>query len=98
MKALIQKSTGKLLEAQSFPDKGTMISNAVAGGYSKSDLEEREVTQEELRVLIAGHDTPEMIADRELKQLVEAKKDELATNALIADGVLVTKDGKIEKK
>ena len=47
----IQKSTGKLVDSASTTTPGTMISN-MKQYYTESDLEEKEVTQEEFRALL----------------------------------------------
>jgi len=48
----IEKSTGKLIEMQSFAIKGTLILNAVNAGYMKSEIEEKEITETELQSII----------------------------------------------
>ena len=48
----IQKSTGKMIESQSNATNGTMIQNALQYGYTESDLEEKEVSEVEHKILI----------------------------------------------
>ena len=48
MRVCIEKSTGRLIESQSHAREGTLLQNALNTGYNEADIEEKEVTQEEL--------------------------------------------------
>ena len=52
MRVCLRKSDGAFIEAQSHATAGTLIANAVAAGYSASDIEEREVTAAECLALM----------------------------------------------
>ncbi len=52
MKACIQISTGKLIEAQSDAGDATLIANAIAAGYIANDLQVRIVSPAQLQALI----------------------------------------------
>jgi hypothetical protein len=58
MRVCIEKSTGKLVESQAHATEGTMIQNALQYGYLESDLEEKEVTQEEYIALLESQPMP----------------------------------------
>src|SRR5665647_141725 len=45
------KATGKIIEMQSDATEGTLIRNAVGAGYAESDIEEKEVTNAEYKLL-----------------------------------------------
>ena len=47
----LEKSTGKLLEYQSFATPGTLTANAISAGYSADQVEEKEVTETEWKVI-----------------------------------------------
>ena len=49
MRICTQKSTGRFLEMQSDATEGTLIQNAINGGFDVSDLEEKTITEEEFK-------------------------------------------------
>jgi hypothetical protein len=51
MRICVQKSTGKLIEAQGKATPGTLLANATAAGYAADDIEEKVVTDAEFAVL-----------------------------------------------
>lgn len=58
MKICIEKPTNKLIEMQSDATAGTLIQNAVNAGYAESEIEEREVTQEEFQAILDAQPKP----------------------------------------
>lgn len=58
MRISIQKSTGRVVEMQSHATPGTLAKNAVAAGFKKADVEEREVTPEEYYALVEEQRPP----------------------------------------
>ena len=51
MNALINKSTGFLIEAQEYATEATLIQNAISSGFSAEDVEVRVMTDEEIQTL-----------------------------------------------
>ena len=51
MNALINKSTGFLIEAQENATEATLIQNAISSGFSAEDVEVRVMTEEEIQTL-----------------------------------------------
>ena len=51
MNALINKSTGFLIEAQEYATEATLIQNAISSGFSAEDVEVRVMTEEEIQTL-----------------------------------------------
>lgn len=52
MRICVVKATNKLLEMQSDATPGTLIQNAVNAGFNVTDIEEREVTEEEYKLIL----------------------------------------------
>lgn len=50
---LIRISDGRLIEAQSSATRGTLMGNALAAGMRRDEVEEREVTLQEMEDAIA---------------------------------------------
>lgn len=48
----VRKSDGKLVEYQPAAREGTLIRNAVEGGYSADDVEEKDLSDVEARSLV----------------------------------------------
>lgn len=72
MRVCLEKSTGILIEMQTFGRKGTLIENAVNSGYSEKDIEEKEVTEEEYQVILDNQPKPiEHNIDMELEEAIE---------------------------
>lgn len=67
MKACFQVSTGKFLEAQSDPNSGTMIANAILAGYPKDDLIEREISADDFAKLIAPPSSTAIVTPRQAR-------------------------------
>lgn len=65
MRVSIDKKTGELIEMQSDATEGTLLKNAQAMGL---DAEEREVTEEEFKELLAAQPVPPR--DPTLKELM----------------------------
>ena len=73
---------GKLIEMQSHATEGTLINNAIAVGYSKEDITEREISNAEWTVMVAAQPKP-----------VEVKsKVDILTKALITKGTITQED------
>jgi len=53
MRICTEKSTGKILEMQSYATEGTLIQNAVNAGYVLTDVEEKVITNAEWATLNA---------------------------------------------
>jgi len=53
MRAIFEISTGKLIEAADYVTEGSLTATAIENGYAADNLEEREITQEELQDLLA---------------------------------------------
>jgi len=51
MRICTQKSTGRFLEMQSDATQGTLIQNAINGGFDAEDLEEKIITEEEFKTI-----------------------------------------------
>lgn len=54
MRVCVVKANNQLIEMQSNATEGTLLQNAISSGYSADDVEEREVTGEEYRVIISN--------------------------------------------
>ena len=75
MRICIHKATKRIIEMQSHATEGTLIQNAINGGYSPADIEEREVDE-------AGYEAakavgPQWIAEQQAavdKAAVQAAK------------------------
>lgn len=56
MRVCIEKSTGKLIEAQSGGSKllhlGTLLQNAIGAGYKKEDVEVKYITKAEFEAIM----------------------------------------------
>lgn len=57
MKAIFRISDNKLIEAQSNASSDTLITNAIRYGYDITDMEVRDITDSELKILLAS-ETP----------------------------------------
>ena len=53
MRICKEKSTGKILEMQSYATEGTLVQNAVNAGYVAEDVEEKIITNAEWATLNA---------------------------------------------
>jgi hypothetical protein len=53
MRICTEKSTGKILEMQSYATEGTLVQNAVNAGYVAEDVEEKVITNAEWATLNA---------------------------------------------
>lgn len=76
MVVCIHRPTGKLVEAQSCPTPGTLISNNRAY-YPEEEMEEREATQEEFEALLlaANPAPPALDPVDKLKAFLAANPD-----------------------
>lgn len=54
MRVCVLKSNNRLLEMQSDARAGTLTANALLAGFAQSEIEEREVTQQEYEALMAA--------------------------------------------
>ena len=75
MRICTQKSTGRFLEMQSDATKGTLIQNAINGGFDASDLEEKTITEEEFKTITLTFPAEKQIT---LAEQILSNPDELA--------------------
>lgn len=68
--AVFHKSTGEPIEFQSSPRPGTCIENAIAVGFRRDDLEEREISLEEFFALIPKTQNPPRLSIDDLADLL----------------------------
>ena len=71
----IVKATGKLIEYQGSADAGTLISNAVNGGYVANEIEERVVTPDEWAII--KEDQIDKPAKEKKKEEKKREKDKI---------------------
>ena len=101
MRICIHKATKRIIEMQSDATAGTLIQNAVNGGYLPADIEEKEVDEAGYEAAKA-QDTIEIAAKAAQEDqaavdgLVNQKMKDLAITELKKEGKLDA-DGKIPK-
>jgi len=100
----IERTTGKLIESQSggktHPDPkvnnakyalsclDTLTKNAINAGYKEEDIEVKFITDEEFQAIMDAIPLPEPTEEQLIEAKIEAKKRELAIEALQKSGEL----------
>ena len=75
MRVLIRKSDNLLIEEQSSATAGTLIQNALNYGFKETEVEEKEVTIEEFKLILDSQPKPKQPltpSDRERLEALEA--------------------------
>lgn len=98
MRLCIHKPTGKVLEMQSHATAGTLILNAVNGGYRQQDLEEcvtedhpiqRMIDEETGEIVAVFKDRARQITRKEFEALVPPPAPRVSLiDALVAEGII----------
>lgn len=84
MRICIEKTSGKLVESQTDATEGTMIQNALQYGYIESNLEEKEVTEEEYATILLNQPVP---AEQQISTLKQKLANTDYVVIKIAEGV-----------
>jgi hypothetical protein len=90
----MQISTGRLIEMQSDGDNETMISNAINAGFTRDDIEIRDVTETEFASILDAQpkQQPTPLQQLEATDWQMARAAEDLINALITKGVIAEND------
>lgn len=82
----IEKNTGKLIEYQSNATEGTLIQNAVNSGYDINDIEERNITYNEWKIIKEEQiDKPAREAKSQEKQDKKQKEQKIKQKLSLSD-------------
>lgn len=75
MRVSKQISTGRIIGMQSHATEGTMIKNAVSGGYPENDVEELEMTSAEYTAAMKAQEWGNDLAGAQARRRREIKKE-----------------------
>ncbi|MEH7521676.1 hypothetical protein V7149_00115 [Bacillus sp. JJ1503] len=89
MRICLEKSTGLLIESQSFASEGTLIKNAIKNGFLESEVEEKVVSINEYQQILESLPKPQ----QSLSEIEKLRLEQAQANAELFEMMLMLTGG-----